>query len=117
MANVSPTTPVITGVAPISTTPAAGGDSFDNPRGDLMLRVANGSGASINVTLTAQQTTRPGDGQFPPATLANQVIAVAAGTTKVIGPIPPAFNDTNSRVAVATSAQASVTIESYRIAS
>lgn len=117
MADISPTTPVLAGVAPTSSSPTATtGDKFFNLRGDLMLRVNNGSGASINVTLTAQQTTRPGDGTFPPATLANNVVAVPSGTSKVIGPIPPAFNDTNGQVTVVCSAVSSVTIESYRVA-
>lgn len=118
MANISPTTPLITGVVPTSSTPTATtGDTFDNQRGDLMLRITNGSGSSINATLTAQQTTRPGDGVFPPSTISNNVVAIANGATKVIGPIPPAFNDVNGKVTLVCSAVSSVTVESYRVAS
>ncbi|MGH7243357.1 MAG: hypothetical protein ACREJD_08060 [Phycisphaerales bacterium] len=117
MANVSPTVPTFTGVAPVSTAPTVTvGDFFDNPRGDLMVRVNNASGGSVNATVVAQITGRPGDGTFAPSTIANNVVAVPAGTARVIGPIPTAFNDVNFRTNLIISSVASVTIEAYRVA-
>lgn len=116
MANVPPTTPTLAGVAPTSTTPTATvGDAYDNPRGNLMFRVNNGSGASINATVVAQATTRPADGPFPPSTISNNVVAVPAGEARVIGPVPRAFNDVNDRATLICSAVTSIKVESYRL--
>lgn len=111
MAALTKVTPALAGTATTPASAAAGGDSVANPRGNTILRVTNGGGSSINVTLAAQVTTRAADGTFPAMTLANQVIAVANGTTKLIGPIPPAFNDGNGNVQITYSAVTSVTIE------
>lgn len=112
MANYTPTTPTIAGIAPASNA-AAAGDAVLNAKGTTLLRVNNASGGSINLTLAAQQTTRAADGTFPAMTLANQVIAVPAGASRLIGPINPAFNDGNGYVQMSWSATASVTWESY----
>lgn len=96
---------------------AGGGDSFDNPsdeRNELV--VINGGGVSINVTIVTQPTSIPvpGYGAVP---LASEVIAVAAGATKRIGPFPAAkFNDANGRVNVTYSGVTSVTVAATRLA-
>lgn len=54
--------------------------------GDVLLFVLNGSGASINVTV---QTAATEDG----LAVAEQVVAVAAGVQKVIGPFRPTTYD------------------------
>lgn len=54
--------------------------------GDVILLVENGSGSSINVTIQTPATT---DG----LAVADQVVAVAAGVTKAIGPFRPATYD------------------------
>lgn len=95
---------------------AAGGDDFFN--GDdqrTYLVVANGGGASINVTLDAVPTSVnvPGFGGVP---LADSVVAVANGTTRIIGPFPPQrFNNAAGRVAVTYSAVTSVTVGVFRL--
>ena len=110
MATLTPLSPSISGGTFSPASAAAGGDQFANPRGTALLYVKNGGGSSINVTLTAQITTRPADGAYPSMTVANNVVAVAAGAEKVIGPIPSAFNDGNGNVQVTYSAVTSVTV-------
>lgn len=110
MATLSPLAPVITGATFTATAAAAGGDQFANPRGTVVLYVKNGGGSSINVTVTAQATTRPADGPFPTMTLANQVVAVPAAGERLIGPIPSAFNDGNGNVQLTYSGVTSVTV-------
>lgn len=112
MATLTKTTPTLAGTVPSSNN-AAAGDQVANPKGKTYLRVTNGSGSSINVTLTAQSTTRAADGTFPSMTLSNQVVAVANGTSKVIGPIPPAFVDGSGYTQIAYSATTSVTVEAW----
>jgi hypothetical protein len=76
----------ITGLAATLAAAAAGGDKFDNPTDErTFLRVANGGGSSINVTITVQKSVVNAAGYGAVAT-ANQVVAVANGTTKDIGP-------------------------------
>lgn len=111
MAALTKVSPTLAGTATTPASAAAGGDSVANPRGNTILRVTNGSGGSINVTLAAQVTARAADGTFPAMTLSNNVVAVAAGATKLIGPIPPAFNDGNGAVQITYSAVTSLTIE------
>jgi hypothetical protein len=113
MATLTKTVPVLAGVVPTAAAASAGGDQVANPKGKTYLRVINGGGSSINVTVAAQSTTRPSDGTFPSMTLSSQVVAVANGTTKVIGPIPPAFVDGNGNTQITYSAVTSVTVEAF----
>lgn len=113
MAQLTKTVPVLAGVAPTANNASSGGDTVANPNGKTYLRVINGGGSSINVTLIAQQTSRPADGSFPTMTLANQVVAVTNGTSKIIGPIPPAFTDGSGNVQITYSAVTSVTVEAW----
>lgn len=113
MADITPVRAHIDGTNPAPVAASAGGDSILNPRGNAVIRVANGGGSSINVTLAATITSRPGDGTFPPQAVGNKVVAVPAGATRLIGPIPPAFNDGNNRVQVTYSGVTTVTIEAY----
>lgn len=96
---------------------AGGGDSFTNTSDETTeLMVVNGGGGSINVTIVAQAATVnvPGYGAVP---LASEVIAVAAGATKRIGPFPASkFNDANGRVNVTYSGVTSVTVAAVRLA-
>lgn len=110
MATLTPYSPTMSGTLIVPASASAGGDQFANPRGTALLHVRNGGGSSINVTLTAQQTIRPGEGPFPTMTLANNVVAVGAGAERVIGPIPSAFNDGNGNVQVTYSGVSSVTV-------
>lgn len=116
MANLVPITPAMSGTNPSPAAAASGGDTMDNPRGNVLIVVANGGGSSINVTLVAQQTARGAGDGFPAMTLGNQVVAVPAGETRIIGPVPSAFNDAAGRVPIAYSAVTSVTIYGLRAA-
>lgn len=81
MAAIAVQTPGLTGAVITYTAAAAGGDTMANT-GVEKLRVKNGGGASINVTINSQ---RPCD----QGTDHDLVIAVAAGAEKEIGPFPP----------------------------
>jgi len=115
MAVITPVSPSVAGTNPAAVSAAAGGDTIPNPRGNAIVRVQNGGGASINVTVAVgPNPTRPADGSFPAMTLANQVVAVPAGAARLIGPIPPAFNDGNGSVQLTYSAVTSVTVEAVQ---
>lgn len=93
------------GLAPALTAPTVDGDSIES--GQVAVMVTNASGAPINVTA---QTPATQDG----LAIAEQIVAVAAGATKLIGPFPrstygqPSGAD-RGRVYIDYSAQASVT--------
>ena len=110
MATLTPVSPVIGGALLSPAAAAGGGDQFANPRGNALLYVKNGGGGSINVTLTAQTTSRPAEGPYPAMTVGNNVVAVAAGAERVIGPIPSAYNDGNGNVQVTYSGVTTVTV-------
>ena len=116
MATLTVVTPTVAGVNPSAVSAAGGGDQAANPNGRLFLLVTNGGVGSINVTLAAVKTGRPGDGMFPPMTLGNQVVAVTNGQSRIIGPIPPAFNDTSNNVQITYSGVTSVTIAAFEAA-
>lgn len=89
------------------TSAAGGGDVFAND-GYTFLKVTNGGGSSINVTIDCTQTL---DGMA----VTDPVVAVAAGATKLIGPFSPSlFNDANGRVGVGYSAVTSVTVAALK---
>lgn len=92
---------------------SAGGDTFvDDGRERTFLAVANASGGSINVTIAAQKTavTLGGYGSL---TVADKVVAVPAGSTKLIGPFPDAYRAPGGVVSVAYSAVTSVTVGAF----
>lgn len=70
---------VRTGLVPTLVTPDASGAVL--PAGNLLM-VKNGSGSSINVTIETPET-RAG------LAVADEVVAVAAGVTALIGNFPP----------------------------
>lgn len=115
MGVITPVNPSIGGIQSDGTA-VSSTDSVANPKGNVMLRVSNASGASINVTLApGANPTRPADGTFPVMTLQAKVIAVAAGHAMIIGPIPPAYNDSGGNVQVSYSATTSVTVEAIQL--
>lgn len=114
MADLPVSAPSVAGVNLNPAAASSGGDAILNTRGDVFLYVTNGGGSSINVTLAAVQTTRPADGTFPASTFGNQVVAVPNGQSRLIGPIPPAFNDANGKVQVTYSSVTSVTVAAFR---
>lgn len=114
MADYTPQTPALAGTLVVANAAAGGGDRVLNTKGDVIMRIINGAGAPITLTIAAVQTNRPADGVFPAQTLASQVITVANGTSKIVGPFPPAFNDANGYLGLAWSSPTSVTFEAYR---
>lgn len=110
MADITPVKPVLTGVVPGAVAAAGGGDAIVAPRGNVVVQVTNGGGGSINVTIAKQQATRPADATFPAMTVSDFVVAVAAGASKYIGPIPPSHVDAAGKVQVTYSGVTSVTI-------
>ena len=105
---VKPSTLGMAGTAVAPAAASAGGDTLSNPRGGCYLKVNNGGGGSINVTIAAgANPTRPADGQF------HVVVAVANGTNKIIGPIPSCYNDSGGLVQISYSGVTSVTVEAY----
>lgn len=104
MATLTPSTASLSGVVLPSTAAGVSGDKFAAD-GRNVLIVNNGSGSSINVTITSQAVAGPGLAKT------DLVVAVANGVTKVIGPFPPgAFADSNGQVNVAYSSATSVTV-------
>ncbi len=113
MALLVPAKPTLTGTLAAPVAAAVGGDTLPNPRGKAALRVINGAGAPINVTINAPTPApvRGADGVFPAQTLTNLVIAVANATTRVIGPIPPCFNDGSGNVSITYSSVTTITVD------
>ena len=84
----------------------AGGDTFPLPHGAVALRVKNGSGAAITVTIAFPGTTSYGANN--PTVVSNNV---PAGGEAVIGPFPPsAVDPATGLVSVTYSATGSVTV-------
>lgn len=73
------------GIVPAYTAANVDGHTIDGG-GDVILHVKNGSAASINVTI---QTAATQDG----LAVAEQVVAIAAGAEKFIGPFNPSTYD------------------------
>jgi hypothetical protein len=97
------------GLTPTGAAAAGGGDQFENT-GVEYLYVKNGGGGSINVTITAQDTSVT-MANYGTLTKADSVVAVAAGATAIIGLFPKsAYNDANSYVQVTYSGVTSVTV-------
>ena len=108
MANYEPDRPGIVGAAPVSHA-AAASDSFSN-NGKVMVRVNNGGGSTITLTVDDPNSSLPAATAFNP----DAAISVVNGTVRIIGPFAPArFNDASGRVQLAWSATASVTWEAY----
>jgi hypothetical protein len=109
MANYDPDKPGVAGLQPVSHA-AAAGDSFSN-NGKTLIRVNNGGGAPITLTVDDPGSTSPvAATAFNP----DAAIVVTNGQARIIGPFPAArFNDANGRCQLAWSATTSVTWEAY----
>jgi hypothetical protein len=91
------------GLAASAASAAGGGDQYPN-NGKTLLKVINGGGSSIDVTIAPTNTVKG-------YSLEDIVVAVAGGATKYLGPYEPAlFNNSSGRVAVAYSSVTSVTV-------
>lgn len=98
----------ITGAVATEYTPASE-DTFEWGD-DVALFVTNGSGSSINVTVTV-----PGNTKYAQAQ-PDVVVAVAAGVSKVIGPFPSDLVDpSDGLVHVAFSSTTSVTAQLLKV--
>ena len=93
------------GIVPTFAAAAGGGDKF-SPDKDTWIEAVNGSGGSITVTIVTPKNTSYG------AAIADIAVAVAAGTTRKIGPFPREhFADTDDGLADITySATGSLTV-------
>lgn len=115
MAAITVITPTLSGVAPSPASASGGGDTVANPRGDVLIRVINGGGSSINATVTPPASSvRPADGSFPQMTLSPLVVAVPAGASRIIGPFPPMYNNSAGNLDLTYSSATSVTVEAMR---
>jgi hypothetical protein len=106
MATITPVASTSTGATVSYVSAAVGGDSVTVGSNNVALRVRNGSGGSINVTLTGAQRCNQGS-------LHDLVVAVAAGAEKAIL-IPDRCVDDNGACAVTYSAVTTVTVAATR---
>lgn len=94
---------------------AAGGDNFvQAPKSNVFLYVANGGASSIDVTVSAVNTTKqvPNYGNL---SASDAVVSVPAGEHRLIGPFP--FGVFESDVQVSYSDVSSVTVAALRFPS
>jgi hypothetical protein len=85
--------------------PGASGDTFAN-NGKTVVIAQNGATASCAVTVAATQTVTGASLSVPDLT-----VAVAASTTRIIGPLPTAtFNNSSSAVAMTYANDSTLTL-------
>lgn len=101
---------VMTGLKPTYSPAAAGGDTFVNANGDVILHVKNGGGSPITVTFTSPATVKGLTIQDPSGTVNN-------GEDEFFGPFDPGlFNaGDGTGVAVGYSDNTSVTVAALRV--
>lgn len=112
------TTLTVATIVPTSTVQTLASANADGSKfavrsgGRTFLVVANGSGSPINVTMEIQNTSVsvPGVGAI---TLTDNVVAVAAGATRLIGPIAPQYVDADGFAHVTYSDVTTVTVQDY----
>ena len=111
MATLSRQKIVLGGLAVSYSAAAVGGDEADNGDGKLFFHVKNAGVGSINVTVNVVNSS-VNVGGYGTASIASQVVAVANGTEKFIGPFPKqAWNNaTTDRVSLSYSGVSSVTV-------
>jgi hypothetical protein len=116
MATLSRQNLVEAGITVTESNAAGGGDKATNIDGKTLFLVNNGSGGSIDVTVTEQMSSNPVDPNYGNLTKSNVVKSVAAGAIAVIGPFPPAaFNDANGDVNIGYSSPTTVTVAALRM--
>ena len=108
MAQLTIQTIAVAGVVPTYAAAAAGGDAFLND-GATYFHVKNGGGSSINVTVNSITACDQGFDH-------DQVVAVANGSEKILGPFPVGrWNDTSGNVSITYSAVTSVTVAAVKL--
>lgn len=115
MSALSIQTVVDTGIVPSLSAASASDTVADDGTNRTFVEVANGGGSSINVTIPAQQTSVqvPGVGVLA---VADQVVAVANGARKLIGPFSRAYINSAGNVTLNFSATTSVTVGAFKVA-
>ena len=110
MAKLTPVQAQLAGAAVTMAAASAGGDTLDGSDNVAVL-VTNGGGSSINVTVTVPGKTRAGQDE-PDVT-----VAVAAGASKIIGPLADFLEDraTDRLVHIGYSSVTSVTVAALKI--
>lgn len=109
---LSKITPSLAGANSAGSAANVDGHTIANARGNTLIEVTNGGGGSINVTIVAPAgAIRPADGAFPQMALASNVVAVGAGATRLIGPIPTGFNNSGGECTVTFSGVTTVTVK------
>lgn len=104
MATLTPEQVNLTGLDATQNAATGGGDEFLN-NGNIILRVENGSGAPITVTVISQAT-------ISGLAVADAAVAIPAGEFRFIGPFPPSlFNDANGKAQITYSGVTSLTVE------
>lgn len=104
MATLVVDTALVTGISMAGAACAGGGDEFVND-GQTTIDVFNGDSGSHNVTIATPLI-------IGGLAVAEQVVAVAAGAIKRIGPFPPGiYNDVNGKVQLTYSAVTAQTIK------
>jgi len=98
----------------VGATATVGDTLADDGKQECVFEFVNGSGAPINVTITAI-TTSVSVSKVGPITVANKVIAVPAGARRIIGPFPDAYRDAGGLVKATCSSVTSVTVRALRI--
>jgi uncharacterized protein (DUF697 family) len=87
---------------------AVGGDQVQN-NGRTFLKITNGSGGAITVTVASQVTCSQGSTH-------NATNAVAAGATDLMGPFDTTrFNDANGYIQITYSGVTSLTIGAFSV--
>lgn len=108
MATLTPTAVTPTGVVePTLVAAAGGGDQFTND-GRTWLKITNGGGAPITVTIVSQRACDQG-------TVHSIVNSVTNATTELMGPFSDRYNDATGFVQVTYSAVTSVTVGTLRL--
>ena len=101
---------VVGGLAPSMASAGGSGDVVDNSDGKTFLMVTNGSGGSINVTVTKQVSSVDTQTHGVLA-VSDNVVSIANGATKLIGPFAKgAYNNSSKQLAISYSATSSVTV-------
>lgn len=99
---------VVAGLSPTYDAAHVDGNAFLND-GNTILHVKNGSGAGI--TLTIQTNSIVGG-----VTVQDHTISIGAGTERIIGLFNTGvFNQSDGKVYIDTSAQASITLMAFKV--
>lgn len=103
------------GISLVESAAGAGGDKAPNSDGKTVFLVRNGSGASIDVTISEQMSDVL-DPNYGTLVKGNVVKSVAAGAIALVGPFPPrAFNDSANDVNISYTSVTTVTVAALRL--